>query len=113
MSYYSQVYIDLFVKTKRAEQFRSELRNLEARTEDWILCNARDLQVDEGGGLYYEDTFGKHYKTGEFAIWLKDFVEAGRILYVGESVEFWGYEFDGKARVFPLVYVEKRGDELR
>lgn len=113
MSYYSDVVFDLEVKLEKIDIFCKKQKKLEdALDKEWVHHNVSGLFVEADGRLGYEESFRRHYSTDDFAWWLREFVNAGMILYTGEDQERWGYEFDGSGKVFTLEFSVKRGQEV-
>lgn len=81
-----------------------------AEAEDWQWF-LEDLEVEDNGNLAIQEYTAKHYDTDKLAHWLKDKAE-GRLEFVGEDGERWGYEFDGKGKAYQIRYNSIRGAEL-
>lgn len=121
MSYYSNVSLDFRIRLERLTEFTSQLEQLvkamqkeqnEDNIDNWIAYNLAGLSVNNNGELDYEDYHSKHYDTDKFAWWLKDYSTKGRMKYMGEDDDQWGYEFNGKGKVYYLEFVERRGEEF-
>lgn len=113
MRYYYEVAMNVCIRPEKRSRFLGEVRRLTKRDDDWTRSNVSSLCVDSNNKLYYEELSEPPEQTDEFALWLRQFVCAGRIVYAAEDMQRWGYEFDGRGRAFELVFEERRGKELK
>lgn len=116
MGYYSQMEINIKIKSELIEKFKKKIEEIKNRKEkekkEWEYRFIDDLEVVDGY-FDYPDYYCKWYEDENFVKFIKDFVEEGRIRFTGEDGEKWGYYFDGKGKVFNLVYKEEIGSELK
>lgn len=74
--------------------------------EDW-------LKIADDGSMDFNDWTGKFYGDEGFAVFIAPYVEEGRMIFCGEDGGKYGYEFDGKGKVFHLDFPDPiRGNEV-
>jgi hypothetical protein len=91
------------VKPKHIETVRELIKKDDPISCDWIIS-------DSG---YWDDCWESfRANTDAIALLLAPYMAAGEMEFLGEDNEKWGFEFDGKGKVFYINYVHRRGSEL-
>jgi len=111
MGYYSTIEVDLPVRKGREQAFLRALeaaRKADQKAKRWGTFDGIAL---EEGLIIATEPEGKWYYDRELIAFLAPFVEAGRIRFLGEDGERWGYDFDGKGNVFALEWKEQRSKQ--
>lgn len=125
MGYNSELQIETTIKKSKIEEFRTLLKNklnnhnvVNRLSGDsfhgyWMDYFLQDLEITDDGELEYPEYDTKWYDSEKFALFIKEYVEAGYIKFIGEDGERWGYYFDGEGKLFNLVYTEEIGKEIK
>jgi len=118
MGYYSVAVFDFRLKPECIKQVREALKKWkqELQSNSNNSFNFRDyfftdLKIDNEGYFNYGDYYQKWYDSEDFALWLADKVERGRLTFDGESGEKWGYYFDGKGQVYEISWFESISEQ--
>lgn len=117
MGYYSTIESLPKIKKEKIRSVRSAIKkfNEKANTEEmpewqWFFEN---IKITSEGNIDPDGYNGKWYDTNKLALWLADKVEKGRLEYTGEDGAKWGFEFDGKGKVYFIEYTSNRGQEFK
>jgi hypothetical protein len=94
------------VRKKHIEAVRAAIRKARRKKEPSDLQrHLAEMTVSDDGDIEFEEYWGKWYGSDELALFLAPFVLAGQMHLHGEDGDCWGYEFDGKGKVYELTIV--------
>jgi hypothetical protein len=122
MGYYSQMEINLKVKKEKIEILRKEIERLNQEYEekmrtrtgivdsDLIVYFLTELDIDDEGYFNFPIYYDKWYGNEEFVKFIADYVNEGTLIFTGEDGEKWGYMFDGKGKVYNLIFKTEKGE---
>ena len=106
MTYMSDIRADLALKPNLTKDFFSRLRDFENSSCVTCIALLNSLEITVDHEISFCLTYGEWPGHLELALFLRPFVNKGTLRFVGDDGERWGYFFDGKGSVFPIVYQE-------
>ena len=118
MGYYSELRQDLVIKEALIPKIRKEIekrKEIMEKNNEYIVWHIGTMEVDNDGTLEWKDTNCKWYESEKLAVFLSKFVEEGKMVFIGEDGERWGFWFDGEDNIYWLSFPEpfKTHEEVR
>jgi hypothetical protein len=107
MGYYSELRQDLVIKEALIPKLRKEIekrKEIMEKNNEYIVWHIGTMEVDNDGALEWEDTNCKWYESEKLAVFLAKYVNEGKMVFIGEDGERWGFWFDGEGHAYWLVF---------
>lgn len=111
MGYYCDIEPYLVVKRGMEEAFSLAIereKNIGGQMSETFL---EYISCEKDRSIAFDECWGKWSSQEEFARFIAAYVEEGKLLFIGEDSERWGYYFNGKGNVQFISFVETISDE--